>query len=56
MLNSRKEILSKLGGIAKGQAPIFSPKAKGTVLNSTPKLDPALAGLAFDKRKHAKLS
>ena len=56
MLNSRKEVLSKLGGSSKGQAPIFSPKSKGVTLNSTPKIDPALAGLAFNHRKKLKLS
>jgi hypothetical protein len=56
MLNSRKEVLSNLGGSSKGQTPIFSPKNKGTTLNSTPKLNPVLAGLAFNRRKKQKLS
>ena len=55
MLNSRKEVLSKLGGSSKGTAPVFTPKAKGVTLNSTPKIDPALVGLAFNHRKRPKI-
>ena len=55
MLNSRKEDLGSLGNKTKGLTPIFSSKAKGTTINPTPKIDPALAGLAFNKRKRFKL-
>ena len=55
MLNSRKEVLGSLGNKSKALTPEFSTKAKGTVINSTPKIDPALAALAFNKRKHFKL-
>jgi hypothetical protein len=39
----------------KKEGTTFAPKAKGSVLNTTPVVDPALRALAFNRRKKVKL-
>jgi hypothetical protein len=41
--------------LLKKEGTTFAPKAKGSVLNTTPVVDPALRALAFNRRKKVKL-
>lgn len=41
--------------VMKREGTTFAPKAKGSVLNSTPVVDPALRALAFNKRRKVKV-